>query len=598
MIRDYDFNFCTGGYGYPYTNMQNANLDWIIDTVKKLEKAIEDFLKEFDEEFDQTVLDIFNKKMADGEFDKYINDVIFVAFNTRLSEVERDVTNLKSADTQIRKEIGELETRTDGKFDKLKSYYINVLEYGIQPNVDMGAKLNALIKQYPNRTFYFPDGEYITSVPIKTSADVEKKRTSFELSPNAVIKAVAPMGSSDYIFEIGAYDVYDWNDKFRNVYITGGLLNCDLRCGAISVREIQGFKISNITVTDFTRTGIKIYGNDENHPADTELTDIWLQGWNVSVDTIGIDIYGTDCRITNYFSKRVHIALNARSGKAGGLQILNMHPVGWHGYEGEEFSTAITLGDCSAQITNLYSDQLSTAIYSTTAKYSVTNLKAYWFHKSEKPQYKYKAISCKFGYVPVISGISCEFYDDKSDDSYYLYIQDSSTKEAVSSCNRNKISNVDATCVKVTDLILNAIFYSHNECQFGYFSYKKPDGYTLLFSGLIGLGKSNIKVHLADYQDLELHLEYDGSVVKGSKSGAHNENFHFTFVSVPSDGGEGAYFLCYLSVENDYVGITLQGYFEASGYVYLNQGRFDYTWKGWYADKYQKTSVYPILGTI
>ena len=64
---------------------------------------------------------------------------------------------------------------------KIKTYII-VTDY-VEPNTgkDVSDAIQKVIDENPNRTIYFPDGEYVLAKPIKTSA-YPLDSVSFELA--------------------------------------------------------------------------------------------------------------------------------------------------------------------------------------------------------------------------------------------------------------------------------------------------------------------------------------------------------------------------------------------------------------------------------
>ena len=70
-------------------------------------------------------------------------------------------------------------------------------------SADCADALQKLIDENPNRTIYFPDGEYLISKPLQTSGAATES-TAFYLSDNAVIKASNDWkGGDDALIKLG-----------------------------------------------------------------------------------------------------------------------------------------------------------------------------------------------------------------------------------------------------------------------------------------------------------------------------------------------------------------------------------------------------------
>ena len=82
------------------------------------------------------------------------------------------------------------------EFDFKNPAYLVVTDYIPQSSgEDVSDRLQEIIENNPNRTLYFPDGEYLISKPILTPAD-PKRSVALRLSTYAKIKA-APDWNSD-----------------------------------------------------------------------------------------------------------------------------------------------------------------------------------------------------------------------------------------------------------------------------------------------------------------------------------------------------------------------------------------------------------------
>ena len=104
--------------------------------------------------------------------------------------------------------------------------YIIVTDY-LQANTgeDLSDEIQKIINDNPNKTIYFPDGEYILAKPIATSGNPVNS-VSLHLSNYAVLKAASNWSSSEAIVRLGAAEPY--NDIYTNgsnYYFYGGIID-------------------------------------------------------------------------------------------------------------------------------------------------------------------------------------------------------------------------------------------------------------------------------------------------------------------------------------------------------------------------------------
>ena len=73
---------------------------------------------------------------------------------------------------------------------------------------DVSDALQKLILDNPNRTIYFPDGEYLLSKPLDTPANPVHS-VSLELSAYAVIKATDDWSADEALIRLGAAEPFN-----------------------------------------------------------------------------------------------------------------------------------------------------------------------------------------------------------------------------------------------------------------------------------------------------------------------------------------------------------------------------------------------------
>ena len=166
--------------------------------------------------------------------------------------------------------------------EKTRSKYLDVTQY-VKPNTgqDLHEALQALIDLNPKRTLYFPDGEYIISKPLQTSA-APTKSTSFYLSDNAVIKASNYWsGESNALITVGTGDAKTENDITTlgsNYFIMGGILDGNKRATGIKLASGREVLVSKVKIINAT-VGINIAYGINNGSSDMDIEDVDIIGY-------------------------------------------------------------------------------------------------------------------------------------------------------------------------------------------------------------------------------------------------------------------------------------------------------------------------------
>ena len=189
------------------------------------------------------------------------------------------------------------------EIEKTRNKYIDVSQF-IKPNsgLDVYEALQKLIDNNTHRTIYFPDGEYLISRPLKTSAAAATS-TSFYLSDNAVIKASNDWkGGNDALIKLGGgVSANDIETPGSNYHFIGGILDGNGKAKGISLdsgREslVSGVKIINVTVGIYVPEGV----NNKSSDMDVEDIDIiGCGGESKGIVAVGLDNNFVDIRISN-----------------------------------------------------------------------------------------------------------------------------------------------------------------------------------------------------------------------------------------------------------------------------------------------------------
>lgn len=134
---------------------------------------------------------------------------------------------------------------------------LNVGDYVVpDTGKDISAQLQNLIDENPNRTLYFPDGEYLVSKPIYTPAN-PKKSVDLQLSNYTVIKASSDF-SGEAVIALGGKDPYnDIKTPGSNYSLTGGIIDCAGIANGVAILSGRETKIQNTSIKNAV-TGIYI----------------------------------------------------------------------------------------------------------------------------------------------------------------------------------------------------------------------------------------------------------------------------------------------------------------------------------------------------
>ncbi len=180
--------------------------------------------------------------------------------------------------------------------------FVVVTDYVI-PNTgeNLQTHLQAIIDKNPLRTIYFPDGEYVISSPLLTSA-VGGATTTFCFADGAVLKASDAWSSQgtgqNALICLGGKKAANDNRSVGSYYgIFGGTFDGNGMADGISVdsgREsiIRGCKVIN------AKNGIYIKTGANNGSSDADIEDVIIDGKGL-LGSVGLRIVGYDNTFTD-----------------------------------------------------------------------------------------------------------------------------------------------------------------------------------------------------------------------------------------------------------------------------------------------------------
>lgn len=154
--------------------------------------------------------------------------------------------------------------------------YLNVKLNGVAGDgvTDDTEAIQALIDNNPNRTLYFPDGVYLISSHIATSAN-NSQSVCLKLSEHAVIKATSSYSDDLPMICLGIknYDEYYLYENFASFGIEGGILDCNNVTGGIQIDNCIRPYVKSITVDNVLTTGINLSTGYNNGSLDATVKD-------------------------------------------------------------------------------------------------------------------------------------------------------------------------------------------------------------------------------------------------------------------------------------------------------------------------------------
>lgn len=199
---------------------------------------------------------------------------------------------------------------------KCDSDYVVVTDY-IMPNTGtcVAVYLQQIIDENPRKTIYFPDGEYVISTPLFTSA-AGKTSTSIQLSDGAVIKASKNFKNRNGNAMIclgGGTPMNDIQSVGSYYVVSGGTLDTNAVTRGISVDSGRESVIRNICIKNVATCGIYVARGANNGSSDLDFEDITILGLGMLAST-GVYVDGYDNTFTNIRIYNCAVGMDINTG--------------------------------------------------------------------------------------------------------------------------------------------------------------------------------------------------------------------------------------------------------------------------------------------
>lgn len=201
--------------------------------------------------------------------------------------------------------------------------YVLITDYA-QPNTgrDVSGAIQKAINENPQKTIYFPDGEYILAKPIATSGN-PANAVSLNLSNFAELKAAEGWNSEDAMVRLGGAE--DYNNIHlpgSNYYFMGGIVNGNGVANGISIESGRETLITRTSIKN-TKIGIHIHSGANSGSSDADIEGVNIVG-NARPGSIGVFLQGHDNTLTNMRIAAVEVGVKLASGTNS---LRNIHPL-------------------------------------------------------------------------------------------------------------------------------------------------------------------------------------------------------------------------------------------------------------------------------
>ena len=222
--------------------------------------------------------------------------------------------------------------------------------------VDVSKKIQQVIEQNPNKTIFFPDGEYILANPICTPADPTKS-VSLKLSNYAVLKAASGWEHTEAMVRLGGIEPYNSiSINGSNYYFEGGIVDGNGVANGISIDSGRETSVRNVSIKH-TYIGLHIKHGANNGSSDADIDTVNIVG-NNKPGSIGAYVVGYDNTLTNM---RIASVQKGVVLEGAGNFMRNLHPLFIYGGD-YEYKDSIGFDDQSGGnwYDFCYSDQFAT----------------------------------------------------------------------------------------------------------------------------------------------------------------------------------------------------------------------------------------------
>ena len=226
--------------------------------------------------------------------------------------------------------------------------------------LDVSDAIQSLIDSNPNRTIYFPDGEYVLAKPIYTPAD-PKLSVSLELSDFAVLKAAWSWTKGEAVVQLGGKNpANDTHTVGSNYSFEGGVIDGSGLANGISINGGRETAVRNVSIKH-TVVGLHVMYGANSGSSDSDIYGVNIIGTG-GTDSVGILLEGFDNTVTNVRIGCVYTGVHVKS--AGNI-LRNVHPLYYSDYTDYENSCGFLIESGNNWFDYCYSDQFAIGFRTT-----------------------------------------------------------------------------------------------------------------------------------------------------------------------------------------------------------------------------------------
>ena len=268
-----------------------------------------------------------------------------------------------------------------------KGYIVITDTVAANTGADVSAQIQAVIDANPNRTIYFPDGEYIVAKPILTPAEPTKS-VSLELSDFAVIKAGSDFEKGQAIIQLGGKDpANNTAVNGSNYSLEGGIIDGSGVANGVSINSGRETAVRNVSVKN-TVVGLHVMYGANSGSSDADIYGVNIIGTG-DTDSVGILLEGFDNTLTNIRIGHVFTGVHIKSA---GNMLRNIHPLYYSDYTDYENSCGFLIETGNNWFDYCYSDQFAIGFRTTdNGVCTFENSFCYWYSEAGDTQTAFRA---------------------------------------------------------------------------------------------------------------------------------------------------------------------------------------------------------------
>lgn len=239
--------------------------------------------------------------------------------------------------------------------------YLLITDFvAVDSGEDTADEIQAVIDANPNRTIFFPDGEYLVSHPIYTPAEPTKS-VSLKLADFAVIKATGDWTKGEAIIQLGGKNpANDTHTNGSNYSFDGGIIDGNGVANGISINGGRETAVRNVSIKH-TVVGLIIKYGANSGSSDADITGLNIIGTG-GTDSTGIVLEGFDNTLTNIRIGNVFTGVHVKSS---GNILRNIHPLYYSDYTDFGNSCGFLVESSNNWFDYCYSDQFAIGFRTT-----------------------------------------------------------------------------------------------------------------------------------------------------------------------------------------------------------------------------------------